>query len=130
MNPLYSYINERYGNLGKATEMTFAYSKFLTQEKFNVIESEIGFIIYKFEGDACIVNDIYTKKDHRKTKGAWKLFQQLKDIVQSNPSCAVMVGFSEFDGQGQEHGKGAMKAAGFVKVGQDETREIYMRGTH
>lgn len=130
MTSLFAYVNERYGNIGPASELSFMYAKYLNDEKFTVLEMDVGFIIYKFQGDACIVNDIYTKKEHRKSKGAWKLFNQLRVIVRANPKCNVIIGFSEFEGQGHEHGKGAMKAAGFIKVAEDNTREIYMRGTY
>jgi hypothetical protein len=125
-----SYIKERYINDDKSSEYAFEYLTYLNEEGFKVVEHEVGFIVYKFQGDACIVNDIYTRQEHRKTKGAWKLFNELRKLTIANTNCNVLIGFSEFYGQGHEDGKGAMKAAGFVKAGEDNMREIYMRGNY
>lgn len=128
MNHLVNYIRERYIDDKQTEEMTFAYKTFLHDESFEFLQTEVGFITYKFQGDACIINDIYTAPEYRKTKGAWKLFNELRQITLANPNCNVMIGFSEFIGHGHEHGKGAMKAAGFVKAGEDDVKEIYFRG--
>lgn len=125
-----AYIKERYIVEANNSEIAFAYLTYLNKEGFQVIEDEVGFIVYKFQGDACIVNDIYTRTEHRKTKGAWKLFNKLRAITTANSNCNVLIGFSEFYGQGHEDGKGAMKAAGFVKTGEDTMKEIYIRGNY
>ena len=128
MKALTEYIKERYFDNEHTDDIVCAYLDHLFENNFKLLETNDGFITYKFQGDACIINDIYTAKEHRKTKGAWRLFNELRAITLANPACKVMIGFSEYVGQGHEHGKGAMKAAGFVKSGQDNTMEVYVRG--
>lgn len=128
MRSLVDYIGERYTDEDMSYATAMMYMSYLQKEKFTVLEKEYGFIVYKFQGDACIINDIYTKKEYRKTKAAWKLFNNLREITMKNPNCNVLIGFSELEGKNQQDGKGAMKAAGFIKVGQEQHREVYMRG--
>lgn len=130
MKHIYNYIKERYINSEHTELLAFEYMKYLNHENFKSIDLDIGFINYKFQGDACIINDIYTAPEFRKTKGAWKLFNELRKLTLANPACKVLIGFSEFEGQGHEHGQGAMKAAGFIKMGQDNIKEIYLRGNY
>lgn len=125
---LKQYIKERYLDDPKGDDIAVAYLDYLFKEEFKILETKEGFITFKFQGDACIINDIYTAPEYRKTKGAWRLFNELRSNTLKNPNCKVMIGFSEYLGQGHEHGKGAMKAAGFIKIGQDSVKEIYLRG--
>lgn len=124
---LYNYITERY-NFDDNDMATFAYKRYLNIEDYTMIEKPYGFIIYKFEGDACIINDIYTTKEYRKTGKAWDLFKEVLELAQSKDTCNVLIGFSEKQGQGLEHGQGAMLAAGFKPVQETEDRIIYIRG--
>lgn len=128
MKGLTDYIAERYTDENMSYAAAMSYLNYLYNEKFTVLEAVYGFITYKFQGDACIINDIYTKKEYRKTKAAWRLFDMLREKTTNNPNCNVLIGFSEFGGKNHQDGKGAMKAAGFIKIGQDNIREIYMRG--
>lgn len=128
MNSMTSYIKERYIDDERSTHIAFEYMTYLNKKEFKILELTEGFIIYKFQGDACIINDIYVKKQYRKTRAAWKIFNELRKITMENDKCNVLIGFSEFYGKNHEDGKGAMKSAGFVKISEDKDKEIYMRG--
>jgi uncharacterized Fe-S center protein len=123
-----SYIKERYIDDERSSYLAFEYMTYLNKEKFKILELTEGFIIYKFQGDACIISDAYVKKQYRKTKASRKIFNELRKIATKNDKCNVLISFSEFYGKNHEDGKGAMKSVGFVKVSEDNEKEIYMRG--
>ena len=128
MNSMQLYIKERYIDDERSSYLAFEYMTYLNREKFKILELNEDFIVYKFKGDACIINDVYVKKEHRKTKASWKIFNELRKITTNNDKCNVLIGFSEFYGKNHEDGKSAMKSVGFVKILEDDTKEIYMRG--
>ena len=128
MNSMTSYIKERYIDDKRSTHIAFEYMTYLNKEKFKILEVDEGFLVYKFQGDACIISDVYVKKQYRKTKASWKIFNELRKITINNKKCNILIGFSEFYGKNHEDGKGAMKSVGFVKVSEDNEKEIYMRG--
>lgn len=124
---LYNYICERY-NFDNNEKATFLYKEYLNKEHFTILSKDYGFIIYKFEGDACIINDLYTTKEYRKTGKAWDLFKELMYIVNQNEKCKVLIGFSEHDGQNHANGQGAMLSAGFKPVQYLKDKIVFMRG--
>jgi hypothetical protein len=122
------YIKERYPQFEDSNKTAFEYLTYLKKNNFQFLNEKEGFIVYKFEGDACIINDIYICNEYRKTKSAWKLFNNLRNLTLTNKNCKVLIGFSEHNGNNHQSGIGAMTAAGFVKTGQDDIKDIYIRG--
>lgn len=122
------YIEDRYPQYN-AELLEPIYIEYLFVNGYKMLRNSYGFLIYKFEGDACIIRDIYTDRQHRKTKKAWTLWLEVLQIIQNNPLCKVIIGFSEKDGIDQQNGVGAMLAAGFVKSQELADRTVYMRGT-
>ena len=124
---LYSYMVERY-TFKDTDKASFIYKEFLNKQAFNTLENEYGFITYKFEGDACIINDIYVNKEYRKSGKAWNLFEELLKIVQQT-SCNVLIGFCEYEGKNHIDGQGAMLAAGFRPIQYLNDKIVFFRDT-
>lgn len=125
------YINDRYAEVFENAEVgAYHYIEWLENNGFSVLNRAYGFITYKFEGDACIIFDIHTAKEFRKTKKAWTLWNEMLGVIQQNPKCNVIIGFSEKLGTNHADGVGAMLAAGFVKAQETKEQDIYMRGTN
>ena len=120
------YVEERYGNL-HLEDAAARYATHLLAQDFNSFSYPYGFFTAKLEGDAIIVNDLYTAPDYRKSGYAWKLFQDIKNIARVAEK-NVIIGFSEFLGQGQEHGLEAMHAAGFKEAFQTRDARVFVRG--
>lgn len=121
------YLKERYElapevleNLSKTFEESYA------KVGFTVFPTTVGFFVYKLEGDAIIIADIYTMPKVRGTGRGWDLFQEVCKIGLKNGK-RVIIGFSEKDGKNQYLGQAAMTAAGFVKAGEIDTGDVYMR---
>lgn len=128
MAKIEEYIAERYPEY-EPRMATYLYTTHLLNEGCKMLSKPFGFITYKFEGDACIIFDIYTNKEYRKTKKAWSLWAEMLEIIQQNTNCHVVIGFSEFGGTNHQDGIGAMIAAGFKKAYDLEDRTVYIRGT-
>lgn len=124
---LLSYIQEHY-NFQNSTLAEKLYREHLDRENCTILEKPYGFIIYKFEGDACIIKDIFTTLDVRKTGKAWNLFKAVKNEINKHSVCRVMIGFSDKVGLNREQGIGAMLAAGFVPAYELEEKTVYLRG--
>lgn len=129
MKQMFDYVKERYPEYSDES-VVFAYLTYLNKEQFKIFKVKEGFFTYKFQGDACIVNDVYVTPKYRKTKASKKLFANLLKITLKNKDCRVLIGFSEFAGENQVNGKGAMLSLGFVKIGEDNCGEIYLRGNY
>lgn len=126
---LYNYLNERY-TFSDNNLATKLYKQHLERQGSKIIEKPYGFITYKFQGDACIISDIFTTAESRKTGQAWNLFKAVKNEINKHPECAVIIGFSEHGGQNAEPGIGAMIAAGFTPAYELKEKTVYMRGTY
>lgn len=130
---LQAYIQERYGNeikdLAHLEEVAIAYADYLARESFQVLNIPGGFITFKLQGDACIVNDVYTTKDARKKGVGWKLFYNILKLSKKAGK-NVIIGFSEHLGRNHEDGLGFMKAAGFKKAFDTEISQVFIRGVY
>lgn len=124
---LYNYIEEHY-RFQDTTLAEKLYREYLTREQFTIIERPYGFIVYKFQGDACIIQDIYTTDLARKQGKAWDLFKLVKNEINKHNRCNVIIGFSEHGGVDNQHGIGAMLAAGFIPAYELKERTVYVRG--
>lgn len=122
------YFKERYPVLGNYQETADIYREWLLSQNCFILDRPYGFISYKFEGDACIIYDIYTVKQFRNNKGAWKLFKEVLAKIQINPACKVIIGFSEKAGINHLNGIGAMLAAEFIKAYELKDKTVYIRG--
>lgn len=124
MNLLSSYIAERYPEF---TSRASLYEEALGKMNAKLFEFPYGFFTAKKQGDAFIIFDLYTTPEARKTGKAWDLFAEIKKEAEG---ANVLIGFSEHCGRGHADGKGAMKAAGFIKAYETKAADIYMRGVH
>lgn len=125
---LFNYLIERY-NFTDNNLASSLYADYLKKEGFISIENEYGFIIYKFQGDACIINDIFINKEYRKLGKSWNLFNSLLTIIKNNENCKILIGFSEFGGKNHVEGIKAMEAAGFINTQYLKDKIVFMRGT-
>lgn len=123
------YLEDRYPIFEDVSLAAYDYACWLKEQGFSILDKPYGFITYKFQGDACIIFDIYTQKEFRKTKKAWQLWTEMLKHIQSNPNCHVVIGFSEHIGTNPADGVGAMLAAGFVQAYDTKEQAIYLRGT-
>lgn len=130
MNHLLGYINDRYPIFQDVSVGAFEYKMWLNTNGFVMEERDYGFITYRFEGDACILQDLYVAKEFRDSGKAWELFNWLKAKAQQVSGCNVIITFSESLGINQHQGLGAIKAAGFVPHIEEQDRTIFIRGTH
>ena len=124
---LYNYIKEHYAfqDTKWAEDL---YRQYLDKEGYTILEKDYGFIVYKFQGDACIIQDIYTTFEARKQRKAWDLFKLVQNEINKHSRCTVIIGFSEHAGIDNQHGVGAMLAAGFKPVYELTERTVYVRG--
>lgn len=130
MKSIVEYVEDRYKSAVESPELAaYEYVIWLKDNGFKMLDRAYGFITYKFEGDACIIHDIYTTREFRKSKYAWALWQQMLETIQAKPECKVVIGFSENIGENHKDGIGAMLAAGFVEAYKTKEQTIYMRGT-
>lgn len=125
---LKAYITERYGDLG-IENPSYKYAAWLCDHGYKTYETPYGFFIAKAKGDAFIVRDLYTTKEARKKGFAWSLFYDIRQLAKQAGS-NVILGFSNEGGYGQEHGRKAMEAAGFVPYAKTETTTAYIRGAY
>lgn len=126
---LFDYIKEHY-NYPNVVGAAAVYTKNLLAQNAKVIQRDYGFIVYRFEGDACIVTDVYTTKEARKTGKGIELVSELTKIVQANENCHVVIGFSEKDTFNTHDGIGFMKAVGFKPYLELQDKTVYIRGTN
>lgn len=124
---LLSYIQEHY-NFQNNELAEKLYREHLNKENCTILEKPYGFITYKFEGDACIIKDIFTTLEARKTGKAWNLFKAVKNEINKHSECRVIIGFSENGSLNREHGIGAMLAAGFVPAFELKEKTVFLRG--
>lgn len=124
---LLEYLIEHYSFLDPLTAEK-NYRASLEKDGAQIIEKPFGFIIYKFEGDACLIKDLYTTLEARKIGKAWELFHAVKKEIDKNPRCNVILGFSEFGTKHRERGIGAMLAAGFIPYHKMSHQQVFIRG--
>ena len=131
MNQILDFIKERY-NFESPEIITNNYINWLKEHNFNLYTTDYGFLTYKFQGDACIINDIFVNKENRSTKKTWELFNWIRTEAQNNKNCNVLIGFIELLHSDSKHDLRiqAMKSAGFKEFIKDTelSRLIYIRG--
>lgn len=122
------YITERYGNVVKPGQ-GWKYAAWLRDNGYVVYETSYGFFSAKLAGDALILRDMYTASEHRSKGRAWDLFDHVRQLAKH---CGknVIITFSQFDGQGREHGLGAINAAEFKPLFTTKTEEVFIRGVY
>lgn len=127
---LHNYVTERFGNAyPNIDEVCAIYESYMKDNGIQFFDFPHGFFTAHAKGDAFIVYDLYTDQEHRKKKFAWELFQIIKEEAEK-ADASVIIGFSEHAGQNHELGRGAMKAAGFVKAFETDVDTVYLRGVH
>jgi len=129
MAQISEYLAERYPIFDDIDAAAYNYLGYLLCKGYNFLDRPYGFITYKFQGDACIISDIYVNKEFRKTKKAWQLWSDMLKTIQGNDNCHVVIGFSDHIGADPTDGINAMLAADFIKAYDTEERAIYFRGT-
>jgi len=129
MKHFVEYVEDRYPIFENAEIAAYDYKLWLEENGYSTIEKHFGFINYKFEGDACIVQDLFVSREFRHTKKGWELFNQVLELARKAPKCNVMIATSEKVGINHEVGVGAMIAAKFILAYTTDSEHIFMRGT-
>lgn len=123
-----AYLQERYGNVykdcGKVAEILL--DKSLADGR-TLLVKPYGFIIYKLDGDALVLYDMYVNQGYRGKKMAWALFAECQKIAKDAQK-AVIITFSEHCGQNHELGLGAIKAAGFKLAYTTKIDQVFIQG--
>lgn len=119
-----AYIDERYGD-----NLKIDWREYLNRFDLTCHKNEYGFVAYKLQGDAAIVNDIYVLPQFRKPghPAAWSLHNYV--LKHAKLACKrVMIGFSDFMGKNHKAGIKAMTVAGFVPAFDTTTKTVFVKG--
>ncbi len=109
------------------TERNFA--KYLKDRGDKVLTTATGFMAYRLQGDAMIIDEMYVKPEFRKSYECLKMFQTLLKLAEE-ANKNVLIGFSEpRSNKNPLPGIKAMESVGFKKVQSlNDGTQVFLRG--
>lgn len=125
------YLKERYNDYDfypLTLEQIAKRFESLQEELGNeIIKKPEGFMTYKLEGDAVLINDFYVKPQYRGHTKAWEFHDEVIDIARKAGK-KVAVTFAELLGKNHLKGIGAIRTAGFIPAFKTTSDIVFIKG--